>query len=51
MIIARTGSERFAIHMKIEDLPPEAPPVTMLKRGAPKALGKIVKESAETTCR
>jgi hypothetical protein len=30
-IIAQIGSERFAIHMQIEDLPPAAPPVVLLK--------------------
>ena len=42
-IIAQIGSERFAIHMQIEDLPPAAPPVVMLKRRASKAPSRIVK--------
>jgi hypothetical protein len=42
-IIAQIGSERFAIHMRIEDLPPAAPPVVMQKRRARKAPFKIVK--------
>jgi len=42
-IIAQIGRERFAMHIQIEDLPPAAPPVVMLKRWAPKASGKIVK--------
>jgi hypothetical protein len=42
-IIAQIGSERFAIHMQIEDLPPAAPPVVMLKRRTKKAASKVVK--------
>jgi hypothetical protein len=42
-IIAQIGSERFAIHMQIEDLPPAPSPVLMLKRRAKKAPSKIVK--------
>jgi hypothetical protein len=42
-IIAQIGSERFAIHMQIEDLPPAARLVVMLKGRAQKADGKIVK--------
>jgi hypothetical protein len=42
-IIAQIGSERFAIHMQIEDLPPAAPPVVIWKRRAEKAASKIVK--------
>lgn len=42
-IIAQIGSERFAIHMQLEDLPPAPPPLLMLKRGAKKAPFKIVK--------
>jgi hypothetical protein len=42
-IIAQIGSERFAIHMQIEDLPPAAPPVVMLKRRAKKAPLKAAK--------
>ena len=30
-IICQIGSERFAIHMQVEDLPPAPPPVVMLK--------------------
>ena len=42
-IIAQIGSERFAIHMQIEDLPPAALPVVMWKRRANKVFSKIVK--------
>jgi len=42
-IIAQIGSERFAIHMQIEDLPPAAPPVVMWKRGANKVFSRIMK--------
>jgi hypothetical protein len=42
-IIAQIGSERFAIQMQIEDLPPAAPPVVMRKRRAKKAGSKVVK--------
>jgi hypothetical protein len=42
-IIAQIGSERFAIHIQIEDLPPAAPPVVMSKRRAKKARSKIAK--------
>jgi hypothetical protein len=42
-IIAQIGSERFAIHMQIEDLPPPAPPVVMWKGRAKKAASKILK--------
>jgi hypothetical protein len=42
-IIAQIGNERFAIHMQIEDLPPAAAPVVMLKRRAKKEPSKIVK--------
>jgi hypothetical protein len=42
-IIAQIGSERFAIHMQVEDLPPAPPPVVMLKRRAKKAPFKTVK--------
>jgi len=37
-IIAQIGSDRFAIHMRFEDLPPAPPPLEMLKRGAGKHL-------------
>ena len=42
-IIAQIGSERFAIHMQIEDLLPAAPPVVMWKRRAKKSPSKAVK--------
>jgi hypothetical protein len=42
-IIAQVGSERFAIHMQIEDLPPASPPVVMWKRRAKKAPSRVVK--------
>jgi hypothetical protein len=36
-IIAQIGSERFAIHVQIEDLPPAAAAVVMVKRRAEKS--------------
>ena len=42
-IIAQIGSERFALHVRIEDLPPVPPPMLMPKRRAKKAPSKIVK--------
>ena len=42
-IICQVGSERFAIHMQVEDLPPAPPPVLMVKRRAKKARIKVVK--------
>jgi hypothetical protein len=45
-IICHIGSERFAIHMQVEDLPPAPPPVVMLKRRAKKAPPKVVKIAA-----
>jgi hypothetical protein len=42
-IIAQIGSERFAIHIQVEDLPPAAPPVLMVKRKVKKQASKIVK--------
>jgi hypothetical protein len=42
-IIAQIGSERFAIHIQIEDLPPPRPPVMMLNRSATKARSEIAK--------
>jgi hypothetical protein len=42
-IICQIGSERFAIHMQVEDLPPMPPPMPMLKRRAKKAPSKVVK--------
>jgi hypothetical protein len=43
-IICQIGSERFAIHMQVEDLPPAPPPVVVMgKRRAKKAPSKIVK--------
>lgn len=44
-IIAQIGSERFAIHMQVEDLPP-APPPAVKKRRAKKAPFKTVKIAA-----
>jgi hypothetical protein len=40
-IIAEIGSERFAIHMQVEPLPPSSPPVVMLKGRAKKASFKV----------
>jgi hypothetical protein len=42
-IICQIGSERFAIHMQVEDLPPAPPPVSMGKRRVKRAPFKIVK--------
>jgi hypothetical protein len=42
-IICQIGSERFAIHMQVEDLPPAPPPLVMVKRSSKKAAFKIVK--------
>jgi hypothetical protein len=42
-IIARIGSERFAIHIQIEDLPTSPPTLLMPKRRTKKAASKIVK--------
>jgi hypothetical protein len=42
-IICQIGSERFAIHMQVEDLPPAPLPLLMPKRRAKKAASKIVK--------
>jgi hypothetical protein len=41
MIICQIGSERFAIHMQFEDLPPVPPTLLMAKRRAKKAASKI----------
>jgi hypothetical protein len=45
-IICQIGSERFALHMQVEDLPPAQPPVVMLKRRAKKVLSNVVKMAA-----
>jgi hypothetical protein len=45
-IICQIGSQRFAIHMQVEDLPPAPPPLLMPKRRAKKALPKVVKIAA-----
>jgi hypothetical protein len=42
-IIAQIGSERFAIHIQVQDLPPASRPVVMPERSAKKAVSKIVK--------
>jgi hypothetical protein len=42
-IICQIGSERFAIHMQVEDLPPAPPPLVMVRRSSKKAVSKIVK--------
>jgi hypothetical protein len=42
-IICQIGSERFAIHMQVEDLPPASPTLLMPKRRAKRAASKIVK--------
>jgi|HubBroStandDraft_2_1064218.scaffolds.fasta_scaffold1542618_1 hypothetical protein len=41
-IVIQIGKDRFAIHWKIEELPPAAP-LLLLKRSAKKATVKIVK--------
>ena len=45
-IIAQIGSERFAIHVQIEDLPPVTPPMVMRKRRASKGPSRMVKVAA-----
>jgi hypothetical protein len=42
-IICQIGSQRFAIHMQVEDLPPAPPPILMPKRRAKKVPPKVVK--------
>ena len=42
-IICQAGTQRFAIHMQWEDLPPLPPPMLMRKRRAKKAPSKVVK--------
>ena len=42
-ITCQIGSERFALHIQVEDLPPLALPLLMPKRRAKKAASKIVK--------
>jgi hypothetical protein len=42
-ITFQIGGERFAIHTRVEDLPPAPPPVEIGKRRAKKAPFKIVK--------
>jgi hypothetical protein len=42
-IIAQIGSERFAIHLQVEDLPPAPPTLLMPKRRAEKSASKIVR--------
>jgi hypothetical protein len=42
-IIAQIGSERFAIHIQVEDLPLAPPALLMPKRRAKKPASKIVK--------
>ena len=39
-IVVQIGSERFAIHWEVEELPPAAP-LVLWKRGAEKATAKI----------
>jgi hypothetical protein len=45
-IICQIGSERFAIHMQVEDLPPAPPPLVMWKRRGRKAPSRTVKLAA-----
>jgi hypothetical protein len=40
-IVAQIGSQRFAIHIQTEDLPPAEPPLVMPQRKATKAPSKI----------
>ena len=42
-IIAQIGRERFAIHMRVEDLPPASPTMLLPKRRAKKAASRIAK--------
>ena len=42
-ITCQIGSERFAIHMQVEDLPPAPLPLLMPKRRTKKAASKILK--------
>ena len=42
-IICQIGGERFAIHTRVEDLPPSPPPLVMGKRRAKRSPFKIVK--------
>jgi hypothetical protein len=42
-ITCQIGSERFALHIQVEDLPPAPLPLLMPKRRAKKAASKIVK--------
>ena len=42
-IIAQIGSQRFAIYIQTEDLPPAEPPLLMPKRKTNKAPTKIAK--------
>jgi hypothetical protein len=42
-IVAQIGSQRFAIYIQTEDLPPAEPPLVMPRRKANKAPSKIAK--------
>jgi hypothetical protein len=42
-IIAQIGSQRFAIHIQTEDLPPEQPPLVIPKLKTNKARSKNAK--------
>jgi hypothetical protein len=42
-IVVQIGSERFAIHWEIEDLPPAAAPLVLWKRPAKRAKASISK--------
>ena len=43
-ITCQIGSERFALHIQVEDLPPVPPMLLMpVRRGKKKAVSKIVK--------
>ena len=42
-IIVQAGSQRFAIHIQTEDLPPVEPPLLMPKRKRNKVPSKIAK--------
>jgi hypothetical protein len=42
-IVVQIGTERFAIHWEIEDLPPPVAPLVLWKPGGNKGTAKIVK--------
>jgi hypothetical protein len=46
-IICQAGSQRFAVHLQFEHLPPLPPPEVKRKRRAKKAPSKVVKIDAK----